>query len=450
VTRPAAPSACAALLLLAGLLAPAAPLASRAQAEPLPAAPPAGTDNAPAAPAAAPAADEVNDLNERARAALEAGKAAEAVLLLQKACKLEPDEPVLKRNLAWAYFQRGQQQLKNFQYDEAADDYRQASQLHPEEIGYRAHLGQLLLRQYRLAEAEKVLRAAVEQSKQAADAWLLLGDVLSLQDRLTDAIDAYDRAGKTDDASVASDARTAAERVRRQYEVEKDYRTDNTTYFTIRGPAQNQGPLFGVQLAGVLERARSEVCNALQYFPKQKTIVVLYPPDAFRSVTATHDWVGGLFDRKIRLPIADVQRDQEQIESSFRHEFTHLIVSEITPNCPTFVNEGLAQLEEYGRGQGLPKLIAYLDRKGGRDALPRIAELPASFVDIADPDKAGAAYLLSYAFVDHVASLHGTGAVMRWIQGLANEPLDKAFEDATGRSLQAEESLFRDQVRTAR
>jgi Flp pilus assembly protein TadD len=434
--RSAAPAACAALLLLAGVLAPTSPLVAGAQAAP---------------PPAAPAPDEVNDLNERAKSALDAGKPAEAVLLLQKAVKLEPNEPVLQRNLAWAYFQRGQQQLKNFQYDEAADDYRHAVELHPEEIGYRAHLGQLLLRQYRLDESEKVLRAAVKQSPDAGDAWLLLGDVLSLQDELPEAIEAYDHAGQSDDASVAGDARTAAERARRQHAVEKDYRTDNTTYFTIRGPAQNQGPLFGVQLAGVLERARSEVCNALQYFPKQKTTVVLYPPDAFRSVTATHEWVGGLFDRKIRLPIADVQRDQAQIEASFRHEFTHLIVSEITPSCPTFVNEGLAQLEEFGRGQGLSKLTAYLDRKpGGRAALPRIGDLPASFVDIADPDTAGAAYLLSYAFIDHVASLHGTGAVMRWIKALANEPLAEAFESAIGRSLDAEEQLFRAQVNAGR
>src|SRR5262249_11196291 len=152
---------------------------------------------------------------------------------------------------------------------------------------------------------------------------------------------------------------------------------------TIRGPATNQGPLFGVQLAGVLERARSEVCNALSYFPKQKTIVVLYPQDVFREVTGTHEWVGGLFDRKIRLPIADVQRDQDKIEAAFRHEFTHLIVSEITPDCPTFVNEGLAQLNEYGRGQGLKRLVDYLDdRPAGRQALPHIADLPVSFVDI--------------------------------------------------------------------
>jgi hypothetical protein len=247
-------------------------------------------------------------------------------------------------------------------------------------------------------------------------------------------------------------ARAAAERTAAQHAVERDYRTDRTPFFTIRGPADGDGPLFGVRLQGVLDIARSEVCNALNHFPRQKnTIVVLYPPDDFREVTGMHEWVGGLFDRKIRLPIADVERDQKQIEAAFRHEFTHLIVSELTPACPTFVNEGLAELMEVGRGEGIPRLVSFLDaRPGGRDALPRIAELPDSFVEITDRDEVSVAYLLSYAFLDHVVSLHGIGKAMSWVRELGAHPLAEAYERAVGRTLAAEEQLFREQVRTAR
>jgi hypothetical protein len=402
------------------------------------------------AAAAALAPDEVNDLNDRARKALDEGKPAEAVLLLQKAHQLAPDEPVLARNLAWAFFQRGRDQAADFRFDEAIADYRDAVKLNGEEIGYRVHLAQLLMRGYRLEEAEDVLAAAVKDAPQSWDCWLLLGDTLGLQDRLPDALEAYGKAAGGDDAEVTRIASASRERTARQHSVEKDYRRDLTTYFTIRGP--NTSAAFGSKLAGVLERARVEVCNALGVTPRHRnTIVVLYPPEAFREVTGTHEWVGGLFDRKIRLPIADPDRDRLQIEAAFRHEFTHLIVSEITPSCPTFVNEGLAQVMESGRGNGMKRLADWLDgRTVGREAAPAIGDLPASFVDIQDRDTVSLAYLMSYAFMDHVISMYGTGPAMAWVRELSSQPLAEAYEEATGRTLASEEARFRELLRTQR
>jgi tetratricopeptide (TPR) repeat protein len=408
----------------------------------------------PARPPAAPcaqSADEVTDLNDRARAALDAGRPGEAVGLLERALALAPEEDVVRRNLAWAYFRRGQQELAALRLERAALDYRKAVEHNPDEPGYRLHLGQLLLRRYQLDEAERVLRALVAEEGAPPDAWLILGDVLSLQDELPEAKAAYDRAAVGDDEQVAAIARTAAARTARQHLVEHDYRTDVTPYFIIRGPAQGSGPLFGVRLANLLDRARAEVCAALGVNPQRKATVVLYPPEAFREVTGTHEWVGGLFDRKIRLPIADVERDRELIEASFKHEFTHLVISDITPACPTFVNEGLAEVMGQGRGGGLAQLAAFLDAQpGGREALPRIAELPASFMDITDRTEVNRAYLLSYAFLDHVVAFHSASAAMRWVTELGSQPLAEAYQAATGRTLADEEALFRERLRTVR
>lgn len=395
--------------------------------------------------------DDVNTLNLKAKDAIDQGRHADAVKLLEEAHRLDPDQAVIAKNLAWAYFLRGRTQLGELRFDSALSDYRRAGELNPEETAYRVHLGQLLVRRYRLHEAKSVLDGIIADDPEAGDAWLLLGDTLSLQDQLPESIEAYERAAKTATGNVAEMATRAAERTRRQHAVEKDYRTDKSTYFIFRGPSNTDGPVYALRLSGKLEAARSDVCNALDYFPQQRTTVVLYPPDEFREVTGTHDWVGGLFDRKIRLPIADVERDTERIEASFRHEFTHLIVSELAPNCPTFVNEGVAEVLENGRGQGIPNLVSYLDHHPkGRDGLPRISDLPDSFMDIEDRDTVSVAYLMSYAFVDHVAGHHGLGAVRKWVEGLANKPLAEAYEAATGRTLSHEEELFRELVRTAR
>ena len=429
-----------ALVLAPGALAPAA---QSAWAPPVRA--------APAAPAAPAAGDDLASLNDRARAALEKNQPGEAVQLLEKARQIDPSQPVIRQNLAWAYFKRGQQALGDYRLDQAGADYRQAVELNPDETGYAMHLGQLLLRRYRLDEAEKVVRALLDAHPDALDGWLLLGDISSLQDDLPGASQAYEKASASSDKDLAALARTAADRTARQYAVEKDYRTDSTPFFVIRGPAQSKGPLMSVRLANVLDRARAEVCAALNVSPQRKATVILYPPDAFREVTGTHDWVGGLFDRKIRLPIDDVERDLPLIEAAFRHEFTHLIVSEIAPACPVFLNEGLADVMGDGRGKGLAKLADYLDaHKLSRDSVPSVTTLPASFIEISDQGQVELAYLVSYAFVDHVVNFHGMGPVMDWVQGVGAHPVDEAYRAATGRTLADEESLFRDQLRSAR
>jgi len=402
------------------------------------------------APRAPASGDDLASLNDRARAALDKNQPAEAVQLLERARKLDPSQPVIRTNLAWAYFKRGQQALADYRLDQASADYRQAVELNPDEDGYRLHLAQLLLRRYRLDEAEKVARELLDRSPDSADGWMVMGDIDSLQDDLPGAGKAYEKAAASTDAALAAVARAAADRTARQYAVEKDYRTDTTPFFVIRGPARSQGPLMSVRLANVLDRARAEVCAALDVSPQRKATVVLYPPEAFREVTGTHAWVAGLFDRKIRLPIADIERDLPEIEASFRHEFTHLIVSEIAPSCPVFLNEGLAEVMGEGRGHGLAKLAQYLDdRKLPRDSVPRISELPDSFMDISDPDQVALAYLLSYAFVDHVVTFHGMGPVMSWVVEVGAKPMPEAFQSATGRTLADEESLFREQLRKA-
>ncbi len=390
---------------------------------------------------------DVNELNQKAKLALEQGQASDAVLYLESALKLEPGEAVLTRNLAYAYFMRGQGQFDAFSWDAAAADYDRAIQNDPENIGYRLHLASLSLRLYRLDTALEELKAAVGLDPADAMAHQLMGDTLNLLDRLPEALDAYRKAQTFAEGDFAAKAATALERTERQYAVEKDYRTDVTSTFVIRHPKETDF----LELAELLDRARAEVCNTFDQFPRSKAIVVLYPPEAFRQVTGTHEWVGGLFDRKIRLPIADPDADRPRIEAAFRHEYTHLIVSELAPRCPVYLNEGLAQLAEYGRGEGMGRLVNGLESMGlERAELPRIADLPSSFLEVGDAQQVHVGYLLSFAFVDHVVSQHGMGAALRWARALASKPADEAFQHAVGRSLAQEEALFRELVRTAR
>lgn len=391
--------------------------------------------------------DEVLALNLKAKNALESGRPADAVLFLQAALVRTPDDDTLRQNLAWAHYKVGEVERAALSTDRAAAAFARAWEVWDGEPAYGLHLSSLRLRAFRLDEALAAAEAVLARHPESADAQQLAADALALLDRLDEAEAAYRKAaaGKTGDD--AAGALQAAERTARQRAVERGYATLRTGSFVIRAPAGTDH----LSLTGVLERARVEVLTALSVTRSEPALVVLYPPDDFREVTGAHAWVGGLFDRKIRLPIADSKRDQDTIEASFRHEYTHLLVSEWSPRCPTFLNEGLAQLFESGRGQGMARLTAYLKSRGrSRDSAPQLAELPDSFVGLSNRAEVELGYLTSYAFVDHVAEHHGLGTVVSWVRQTDAYPLAEAYQRASGRSLQAEESLFRELLRTAR
>ncbi|GJM22393.1 MAG: lipoprotein [Planctomycetota bacterium] len=390
--------------------------------------------------------DDAIALNEKASKALAEGRPAEAVLLLESARRQMPHDEVLKGNLAWAYFQRGQNRQAAFDDTGALSDFRLATETYPSEPGYALHLTNLALQQYRLAEALSAVDEALELHPEHAQLHLLRGDVLNLLDELDGSVEAYERAVKLGEGDIRAAAQEAHARAARQANVERDYASHASDTFLIRHP---QGTDFLDLLTG-LDRARVEVCQALDAWPASRALVVLYPPDAFRAVTGTHDWVGGLFDRKIRLPIGDTQSDAGQVEAAFRHEFAHLLVSERNPRCPTFLNEGLAQWVEFGRGQGLERLVDHLRAVGmSTDELPRIEELPTSFVSVADRGQVMLSYLLSYAFVDYLVEHQGSGAPLRWVRELRRAPIADAYAAATRRSFERDEEQFRESVRVA-
>ena len=386
-------------------------------------------------------------LNDQAAAALDGGRASEAVLLLEAAHGLEPDDLVLTRNLAFAHYRVAEGLMSTHDRAGAKVSFRRAWELDGSQSAYGLHVASLHLRAFSLDGALAQLDEVLASHPESGSGQLMRGDVLNLLDRLDEALLAYDLALAHGDAKVIAGAEVGRARTVRQLEVERDYVSEETAYFVLRHPPASDH----LQLLGVLERARVEVCHALGDFPRHKALVVLYPPEAFRAVTGTHDWVGGLFDRKIRLPIADLEAGSGKVESAFRHEFSHLMVSEWNPRCPTFVNEGLAQVMEFGRGQGLKRLVAYLDGRGlSRESLSALSALPDSFMSMTDREAVTMGYLLSYAFVDHVVALHGMGTLVRWIRSREQASLEDAYHDATGRTLAHEEELFRELVRTAR
>ena len=90
----------------------------------------------------------------------------------------------------------------------------------------------------------------------------------------------------------------------------------------------------------------------LGYSPRNNIAVTLYTQQAFFDVTQAPSWSGAINDGKLRIPVNGVASITPDLVRVLKHELTHSFVAQMTGNrCPTWLNEGIAQMEE-GKSTG--------------------------------------------------------------------------------------------------
>jgi hypothetical protein len=97
----------------------------------------------------------------------------------------------------------------------------------------------------------------------------------------------------------------------------------------------------------------------MAHVPERSIGVVLYPRRSFKEATASPDWVGGLFDGQVRVPIGGLTRLDSSIRRVLTHELAHaFITSKTRGNAPRWVQEGYAQVIEGRSAMGLRQALA--------------------------------------------------------------------------------------------
>jgi hypothetical protein len=109
-----------------------------------------------------------------------------------------------------------------------------------------------------------------------------------------------------------------------------------------------------------------------------------------------------------------------------KHELTHSFVRQITlGRCPTWLNEGLAQLEE---GSTTAALGSQLARAMAAGKIPAFASLEGSFVSL-PADQAVLAYAKSLAALEYLRDTFGMGEVRRLLRQLATADFSTVLQD---------------------
>lgn len=204
------------------------------------------------------------------------------------------------------------------------------------------------------------------------------------------------------------------EKLKAERAAQRDYVGEDTRHFKVLFDGYEHGGLSR-KVIEILTDAYRSIGREMDYFPEEPVTVILYSEKDFYDITHTHRWAAGVYDGKIRIPVRGAEGQEEALRRVLYHEYTHALVHSITPDCPLWINEGLADYFSGG-----------LERTG--QVIP-LRSLEKSFPG--SGPEAAMAYRVSYSAVAHLIERYGVYSMKDFLVSLSRgEALEQAFSSA--------------------
>ena len=206
-----------------------------------------------------------------------------------------------------------------------------------------------------------------------------------------------------------------------------------SAHFILRYDRQVSDYRLGEQMLTALETIYRQLSNSLFEQGPGTITVVLYPDKAYFDVTQAPRWSGAINDGKIRIPTKGLDAITDQVRTVLTHELVHSFISQISRgDCPTWFNEGVAQMQE---GRSADANRQWLKAAARQNQLAPLLSLRGTFSQLSS-EAAQIAYLEGLSAVEYLVSQKGEG-ILRSIFGLMaqNYNFENAFKTATGKPL---------------
>lgn len=317
-------------------------------------------------------------------------------------------------------FKQAYQQAALFQTcqgdpDSAIQKYQQALKLLPNDLSLTLALGYLQVTQSHFLEAADLLLPAADRYPKSADLPALLGSAYYGMENMDEAIAQWNKALAIEDNPRIREAIAKAERER---EISGSYRELRSEHFLLRYEGE-QGEKLSAEVLGSLEGSFQDLVLDLDYSPREVIVVLFYPKQAFKDITRSPSWVGAINDGKIRVPISGLTQVNADLARVLKHELTHSFIRQITMGrCPTWFNEGLAQLEE---GATTAAMGPQLARAAATGSLPSFPSLEGPFLNMPQ-EQVALTYAKSLAALEYLRSTFDMGEIRHLLKAMPSQP----------------------------
>ncbi len=214
-------------------------------------------------------------------------------------------------------------------------------------------------------------------------------------------------------------AKALLDKVNREVNVERSFDKLNTMHFIVAFskdlPVENLS-----YIRTYLEEAYGRIGMFLDYYPKDKTVAVLYSDSNYRNLLNNRPhWTMAIFDGKVRIPVNKFKCTSRDVIKIIYHEYAHSIVRHITGgNCPLWLNEGIAsKAEDFAEPKDKKIIKDYIERFG----ITPVWSIPGNFSKLKDMNIATLMYIESYLLVDFVLKKGGRSVLMDILTSLGRQ-----------------------------
>jgi len=314
--------------------------------------------------------------------------------------------------VATGYFLAGKFESDHGNFPQAKTYYDAALRFQPNNPTLLIYYAATLMRTGQASQAIPYAERAVRLAPDSPDALAMLGFVQFASDHTAEAIRWWKKS-----LAVRPDATVTQylERAERESKAESDFSQHESSHFNLHFEGKDTSESFRRDLLATLDADFDDLVRDLGYSPRNNIAVTLYTQQAFFDVTRAPSWSGAINDGKLRIPISGISTVTPDLARVLKHELTHSFISQITSNrCPTWLNEGIAQMEEGKSAASNGRPLAQLFATG--------AEIPyntleGSFMSYSG-QQAAAAYAESLAAVEYIRDTYGIGEVQHILERL--------------------------------
>ena len=314
---------------------------------------------------------------------------------------------------ATGYFLAGKYVSDHGNFPQAKGYYETALRFQPESSTLLIYYAAALMRTGQGPQALPYAERAVRIAPDSPDTLAMLGFVQFASDHTADAIRSWKKS-----LTIRPDATVSQylERAERESSAESNFSQRESSHFSLHFEGKDTSEAFRHDLLATLDSEYDDLVRDLGYSPHNNIAVTLYTQQAFFDVTRAPSWSGAINDGKLRIPVSGMSSVTSDLARVMKHELTHSFVSQMSSNrCPTWLNEGVAQMEE---GKSSASNGHVLAQMFAANAEIPYNSLEGSFMGYSGPEAADA-YAESLAAAEYIRDTYGMGDLQRILERLS-------------------------------
>ena len=313
---------------------------------------------------------------------------------------------------AAGYFFAGKKEFDGGNFAQAKKYLETALRFQPENATLLIYYASALMRTGHQSEALSYAERAARIDPNSADALALLGFAQFANDRTADAIRSWKKSLELRPDPAVKEYLAKAQR---DENAELRYSLRESSHFSLHFEGKDMPQNFPHDVLATLERHYDDLSSDLGYSPRNSILVTVYTEQAFFDVTQAPAWSNAVNDGKLRIPIRGLASVTPELSRVLKHELTHSFVAQMSAGrCPTWLQEGIAQMEEGKSGAPAGHQLAQLF---AADHEIPINMLEGSFMSFSSGE-AVLAYAESLAAAEYIRDTYGMSEISRILHQL--------------------------------